>query len=110
MTEAGYKLGGKGLLDLSDPMIRAEIEGKTGQNLSAVQTQGHRPQTQIPGLGNNNCSDRAKRQTLLSRNGKQQLAARGKPFEFLTRVCLHDRRFVSSDLESGPLLERSANV
>lgn len=42
VTEAGYSLDGKGLLDLSDPQIQAEINGAPGETVYAYLSRGLR--------------------------------------------------------------------
>ena len=40
VTEAGYNLDGKGRLDLSDPLVQAEMDGQPGQTIYAFLRQG----------------------------------------------------------------------
>lgn len=79
VTEAGYNLDGKGLLDLSDPMIRAEIDGKTGQTVYAFLTQGLRQRAALldQPITLLNCDNIRRNGKMLSRNLLAYLEALG---------------------------------
>lgn len=79
VTEAGYNLDGKGMLDLSDPMIRAEIDGETGLTVYAYLTQGLRMRAELldAPITLLNCDNIRRNGKMLSRNLIAYLEALG---------------------------------
>lgn len=80
VTEAGYSLDGKGLLDLNDPLIRAEIDGQPGQTVYAYLTAGLRQRAEkidAP-LTLLNCDNIRRNGKMLSRNLIAYLEAVGE--------------------------------
>ena len=79
VTEAGYNLDGKGMLDLSDPMIQAEIDGQAGETVYSYLTQGLRLRAELldEPITLLNCDNIRRNGKMLSRNLLAYLEALG---------------------------------